>query len=554
MVEKFNNSLGIQTDNVVKPVAPFSGGPSFDTGVSGLDGLVKVLDNFVTAQSGILDKQTVSRAKKAGALAGLNANFAPAEGESLAAEAFNSAAFETFVNKTITDVSTTVNKIANRPDMRSNPQGLSEALVEIGQGMSADMPPEVVPQFELAYNRQVQSAVQNAQNNLYEVTLAESRASFMEMEKNLMINITNAARDGNEEALGEYMALYSQRLNNNAPIDSGGNGILQPGEFASRASGLALTVEKETIIGEMMRTPDSQKPAFVEGLLNGTRLDDIMTPLQQEEFARDMVRTYEAQSIMKDKIDSATGAAEVAEAKELEKLFVLEPSEDNFIQLMQHPKANNPFQYMQYLENRQVQSDPIALNELQEKADRGELTFQDLSFTDGDGEPNPGLSKISPKDRQELVKSIAETEAGGGFETLQIYREAMKRVDEDYGKEGLFGLLVSEEGKIVRRQVYDYMRTEYPKYLRGEIEFPDPIRKYNLVKQNYQSSKPKDDGIHQTTNADGDLVVIPTKYMDNPKLYKQDQDNGLLRPDLDDPIIEDAIIDLIIERESANGN
>lgn len=545
MTEKYNNRQTIQTGNVVQTsnrIIP-----------SGVDGLVETLDSFVASTSKVLDRRTIKRAKEAGALAGLNPNFTPKDGDSLAVDAFNSAAYETFINKTITDVSTSVNEISNRPDMKSSPKQLRAALDELGESMAENMPMQVLPQFQLAYNSQVESAVQNSQRNFQSEALARSRASFTEMEKQMIVDITNSARNGDDARVGEQMALYVERLHNNAPIQEGGNGILQPEEYASRVSGLPKMVEKQTIIGQMMRMPDAQKPAFVEGLLNGERLDKIMTPDEQTEFAADMVRAYEAQFLMSDKVAAKTKTIGVAEARELEKQFVLEPTEDNFMKLMQHPHANNPFQYYDYFKNSQVESDPITLNELQERADQGQLSYEDLSFLNEDGEPNPNVARITPDDRRRLVTQLAETEAGGGFEELRIYKEAMKRVDEDWSKQGLLGMVTTEQGKILRRQVYDYMRDEYPKYLRGEAPFPDPIQKYNSVKRHFESSKEEDAGIYRTMNTNGETVTIPQKYIDNPSLYDIDKKKGLLADRLDDPLILDYLSDIIVNKETTNG-
>lgn len=560
MTQKFNNSQTIQGDNVVQSSTPFSGGPNYTAIGNPLDGLVRTLDNFVTQQSAILDKKTVSRARKAGALAGLNPNFTPREGESLAAEAFNSAAYETFVNKTITDVSTTVNEIANRPDMKSNPQKLRASLIEIGEGMGAEMPIEVMPQFELAFNRQVEGAVQNAQNNFYAEQLAASKASFMEMEKNLMVNITNAAREGNQEALGEYMALYNQRLQNNAPTSDGGNGILTPEEHITRVSSIGKKVERELIIGDMMRLPDKEKPAFVEGLLTGGRLDDIMTPEEQEEFARDMVRSLEAQNIMADKIKSQNDTLLVAEAKEIEKQFVLEPTEDNFMKLMQHPKANNPFQYMQHMENRQVQSDPLTLNGLQEKLDRGDLEYQDLSFTDENGEPNTDVSRLSPKDRRDLLTQLERQKTGmiDEIKEMPIYKETMERLEADYGTgfTPMGTVVMNKQGEQIRRQLLEYMMYEYPRFKQGESsEFPDPLRKYQSLVN--QRKDPNDEPSIYRVNIPGEgVVTIPKKYVDNPGLIFIDIKNGIpIRKDLMDgddlnPIVAEYLATIQADKEA----
>lgn len=543
MVDRYNSRQTIQTDNVVNPTqSQVIGSP--------IDGLVNVLDNFVTENQKTLDRKTISRAKKAGALAGLNPNFTPAEGESQAVEAYNSAATESFINTTIVDVSTKVNELANNPQLRANPDALRDSLDSLGEGYMSNMPVDMLPQFQIAYNSQVERAVSTATNNRYTQQMEASRTSFNEMEKEMMIQITNAARDGDEATLNTALELFNTRLENNAPIDVGGNGILTLSEYTSRKNSLSKIVERELIIGDMLRTPDAQKPAFVEGLLKGDRLKEIMIPDEQTKFIGDMVSAYDAQSAVADMIKTQNNSALVAEVKELEKQFVLDPSEENLFKLMNHPKANAPFQYMQFYESRLTRSDPFDLEELEDLADRGQLTFEDLSFTDDNGEPNPTIRKIIADDRRALIEKISQTESGEGFEKTSLYKEFLNRVDEDYSRTDIIGrMLPNDEGKRLRRQVYDWMRTEWPKYQRGEIELPDPIKRYESLKNQI---KPKQNSIHRVLNTSNEEIIIQQKYIDNPALLEYDLKNGLA-PRMDDPIVIEYIKEKYKEKVRNNG-
>jgi len=672
-------------------------------GTSGLDATIRGLNAFVEKTSNILDRRTIAKAKRAGALAGLQPDFAPMDGSSLYAEEFNNAGVETFVNKSVVDASTTVHKLAMDPKFASDPIALQEQLGDIRTAILANLPPDAVPHVSLAFDRNAAQAINNSQTRAFEEQKSELSASFKDMEKGLFRDLSVAARNANVEAVTGFQSLYLERLRAHAPVSMGGNGALSADEYYTKKEAINQTVKRETFIGDFMRTPDEDKPRFIEEMVqklsaDTQSVDNVWKAMLNQESGGDH---YWADGTVKVSSDGATGIAQVMEgtgpeaaalagvpwdrnkwqndpaynekigrayfeeqlrtfgdvekalaaynagphtvrkaeeyaeragkpetwkqamthfqsddnfkqtqdyirnimaksqasghlfasseidelvqqmnttynthitaqsradeqaeeegkrlALELEKKFVEDPSLENYNALLDNSYADSPFQYQQYMQNAVTQSDPVAMRDLSDKLARGQLTYQDISFIGEDGQPRTDVPRLTQKDRMYLAEQLTLQQSGGGFEQTPVYGEFLKRVDEDFAVLSEYGgKVVDEQGEALRRQVYDWMRDQYPKYQRGEAEMPDPIKKYTSLYNQWKSARGVAEAAKTTVNSLGKKVIIDQRYIDNPSLYEYDKKNDRLSPDLDDPYVEKAIEDAYIanQREATNG-
>ena len=546
MADRYENTSQIDTGNVVK--TRMSASDAAASGGSALNAMIHTLGGFVDQMSDVLDKETVARAKKAGALAGLSDELHLASGGTLAGDTFNKAATEIYLNKTTVDVSTRVQALLLDPSLKSNPEAMGKALEQLRGSYVSHMPLEVIPEFMVQYNNQAQRATQNTMVSQYNDTMAEGRASFQEAQRDYQVKILNAAREGNMPYVENEINNYHRFLDRNGTEKSGGTGYSTPEQIVGAKIDIEKGVQTQVIIGQLMRAPDSAKPALLNKLLTDPKFTGDTTPKEREEAVGDVISAFNSQTAVQKAMIKESGESEKAQAYAMEKVFVMDPSPDNFMKLMAMPGFHEPMAAYSHLVSRTTQDDPFVVKQLDTMLMEGKQTElrQALSLE------NDTSQRITAKTRQEYYEKLGEQEQGQGFEKTPQWQEVNRRLQADFPKD-LFGLTpVNPQEESLRRQLYDFMRTQWPQYKDGKVkEFPDVLREYDL--KHSMMKKTSDQNVNQVTLSDGTAAVIPQKYIANPDQLASDLDAGLADKRLNDPSVFSYLAKMKIQ-QSVKGN
>lgn len=512
--------------------------------------MTDTLDKWLSQAADSLDRRTVERARQNGAMAGLEPKLVLSDEENLAAQAFNRAAVETWVNKTTVDVSTRVNNLANTPGLKAAPGALRTELENLEAEYLKAMPTQAIPEFRLAYNNLTERAVQNAQIKQFDEQMAEARATYQAAERTMVVNLLNAARDGDMEFVEKELGRYTSSLDRNGSVITGGTGVLSASDIVDRKIAIEQQIKTQQMVGQLLRTPDSQKPAFIDGMVSNLYADKTLAPDEKDEVVRDIVQAFDAHSTMQNKAAAEIKAVQKTDAHKLEIDFVQNPTEENFLKLIQHPGFDSsPYQAYTHFTNSVKESNPFTYRQVDTMISEGR--YQEAEETLRVTNPET-FDQISSEDRTQLLERIVEGRQGGGFQDTEAWKEVVRRINADNSSMSAFGIsTLTAEGEAIRRQIYDYMRTEWPKYQRGELkEIPDPIRQYNMKKEAARSTAQESN--RSVTISDGTEVAVPSKWVDDPGLYKVElKNNKFLAPRYKDPVFMDYMSELEVNRKGA---
>lgn len=511
----------------------------------GLNTLVSTLDGFLGKVSHQLDKQTVRKAQKAGSIAGLSDSFKEMEGDTLAAESYNKAGLEIFVNRKLSEVSTGIQKIAVDPRYRNDPVAMQHALEDYKEQYIKDVPTSALADFSVAFDDRMGRALQSANANQVRMTISRNAAQFLETETVLLAEITNAARAGDEQAIAQARTEYFSALDRQ-------NGLsLMPEEVAKKKIGIQRQIQKDAVIGEFLRTSPEKRPAFASAFIEDNPLTELLTADEIDGLKRDMITAWQVDDNLKDAAERENKLMQENTVNDALATFHMDPSPANYAALvsMEGIEPNTIKAARTYLTQNIDKPDPIVDYTINQLIMGGEYEAAKTMLNDPQY-----FSSLPRKTVQKYRKDLADIEDGGGFEDLDSYKEVQRRIKSDFKNQSLYGDNLSEAGASIQRQIYDDLKSKYPKYLAGEIPFEDvdPMRMYNLKKSNYKKNDIGDEtvGVELNTKTNG-KVIIPKKYLDNPAQYMEDRKIGL-PPALNSPEVMEYMADKITDKELEN--
>lgn len=539
MAEKFINNSSLDRNavydttkksvDVVHPIADKS---------AGINALVNTLDRFVADASKTLEKQTVRNAQLAGSQAGLNDTFTPRQGVSLYDEAYNKAGSEIYINKKISDVSTIISKAAMTPELANNPLALQHVLEDQREQLFKDVPLELMGDMSIAYNDRMSRAVQSAQEGQMRMTISANAGQFAETENTLLGEISNAARKGDENAIAQTRTEYFASIDRQVGLS------ISPEDASKKKIAVQKTIQKNVVIGDFLRTPPDQRPAFAESFIKNNPLASTLGPEEVDELKKDMIQAWEVDARLADAADDEMAINNKASLDDQRLEFSLAPTMENYTKLITSPgiTAEDVKQARSYMKTYSNAPDPTTTNTMDSLILEGRLEEAREMLSD----PN-NASLIGQKNIRKYRDQITSAASGGGFEKTDGYKEVMRRIREDYTT--MNGM--SSSGKAIRQQIYDKLKTDYPKYLRGEIGFDDvdPMRLYMLKRNN--TNKVESDGskLEQVKTPEG-MVVIPMKWTQNPKQFLEDRKTSNMDPRLkNSKEVNDFMVEKILKQE-----
>lgn len=507
---------------------------------TGLGELITGLDKFLDGAKEQVSKDTLRAAQKAGATAGLEPDFKEREDNTLAADAYNRAGVEIFLNKTSTDISTRVNKIAMDPKYRNDPVGLQQALEEVNGAMSQHIPASMYPQFQVAFGARAQHAITQAQSRAYEQQLSSNLATFMENEAVLVAEATQAARSGDPivmaQAQQEYLASVQRQI---------GLG-LTPAEAMKRTLTFEKTLRGEAAIGEFLRQKPEDRLAYAKAFIENNPMADLMTPQEADDIKQKMWQAWDVDETLKEKSEVENSKAQKRINDNALGELYLNPTPETYKNFVTMPgvTADQKRAAKSYMTENRNASDPVAVSYVEDLIYSGNHEEARQALLDEDQSRS-----ISQREIRRLMGMIATEESGAGFEQTEPYKEVLRRIKTDYTQATAFGTGLSPEGMSLRQQVYDKLRTDYPKYLRGEVSYEevDPLRIYQLKRTNVKKATSNVGTGREITTQNG-VVVVPQKYIDAPETYQQDLRGTGIPPHLRSVEVQKFMADTMIDK------
>lgn len=510
------------------------------SGTGNVDELVRTLDGFMNSASKMLDRETVRKAQLAGATAGLSDGFKTMEGSSLAAEQFNRAGTETYINRKVAEVSTTIQKTALDPKVMNDPVRMRHTLEDLRGDLSKDVPMDVLPQYLLAFNDRAERAIQSAQERKHQLMISANEAQFLETEAALVAEATNAARGGDENQLNQSRAEYFSAINKQVGLS------LSPAEAAKRKILFSKQVQKDAVVGEMLRVPADERPAFMEKFLKDNPLNEILTAEEIDGVKQDIISAYNTDENLIKAANAETSRINQENIDKQKIAFTMAPTSDNYLKLIQMPDitAEEISSAKSYMSDQIDKSDPVVIDHLNTLFYSGQ--YKEMSDVMLDPKY---MGVLKRSDTQKFRMMIAEVEQGSGFETTEAYREVQRRISEDYKGDPLVGELLSGEGNAIRQQVYDELRTKWPKFKAGELSYEDvdPLRLYKAKKANVAAVEGMGQGREIKTSKG--VVTLPQKYIENPVSYAEDLKSGLVDPRLKSIEVQKYVADEMVRKE-----
>lgn len=517
---------------------------------TGLDSVISSLDSFIESAKTKVEKSTLRAAQKAGSRAGLDPQFQEREDNTLAAEAYNRAGIEVFMNRTSVDMSARINEVATNPAFMNDPIGMSLALQDVSDAMSEHIPEGLYPEFITSFQVRAQQAINVAQQRAMTLQLSENEAAFLEAEASFVAEASNAARSGDENALSRLQAEYMSALDRQTGL------TMSPAEVAKRKLEFNKQIQSDAVVGDFLRTPPEARLGFAREFINNNPLQGILSASEIDGLKRDMMRAWDVNENLEEQANAEVAATRTAAINEQLSAFYLAPNTDNYIKFVQMPGVT-PAQIKAartYMTTNLSRSDPVMQSAVEDAIYSGDYKTANEYLND---ENTPSMLRRT--DIQKYRRKLAEIQSGGGFEDTEAYKEVQRRIKEDYQINSIHGKGLSPEGTALRQQIYDKLRTDYPKYLAGELGYDDvdPMRMYALKKQNTAkvTTAPGTGAEVKTKNG---VVVIPQKYVTDPASYQRELKEGLISdPKWRDPAVLDWMADRQIEilkqqKEKAN--
>lgn len=491
-----------------------------NSGAEGLQSLIGTLDGFVKQAHAQLDKKTIRKAQLAGSMAGLTDNFQMVEGDSLAAEAYNRAGRETFVNKKTAEVSTAISKYAIDPAYRNDPAKLEMALQDYQEEYLKDIPLEMIPDFQLAFVDRSQRAIQSAQQNQVKMQISANAGQFLETETVLLAEITNAARSGDEAAIAQARTEYFGALDRQSGLS------LMPEEVAARKIGIQRQIQKDAVIGEFMRTKPEHRAAFAEQFIEENPLGDMLTASEVDSLKREMISAWQVDDNLKEVAEKETSAMNAKALDDALATFHMQPNPENYTTLVTMEGVDPAVvkSARAYLSQNIDEADPRIEYELSQMIATG--NYQQAEQVLNDPQNYGSLPRtVAAEYRQKIL----EGKEGLGFEKLDSYQEVQRRIKQDFSGNNYLGEGMPREARAMQNQIYDEMKVKYPKYMAGELSYEDvdPMRMYALKLSNYKKTVAgESDTIGKEISTSMGKVHIPQKYIDDPALYQRHFEEG----------------------------
>ena len=260
----------------------------------GFQQLAGVLNNFVDSAEDQLDKETVRKAKAAGAVAGMEQDFSPTRGASLAEQAYDATAIDVFFNRTLIDSDVHLNRIAQ--ENQGDPGAIWQQAQSVAAEISITLPEEVQGRFTNAFLQSARSHVNVAHDQVRRAVVDEHTATFSESERVFSTNMSTFARNGDQEALQSTIELYTDSINRNGPITDGGTGVLTVVGQQDRLNKARQLIERNTIIGQFDRIEGvTGQVQFVHDLVDRGTMKQIVGTGKDSVFTEDEVDALQSE-------------------------------------------------------------------------------------------------------------------------------------------------------------------------------------------------------------------------------------------------------------------
>jgi hypothetical protein len=464
-------------------------------------GMLGVLNDFIDREQGHLDDRTKQEARTAGALAGLNADFKPEPPGTIANDAYNQAAYDTFINRTVTDSLGKLDELHVKH--ARDPVKMDEAGRELGASIAGSLPDGARAGFLTHYLKNLGSYVRESRSNMVKDQTDEHKASFENAEFILHNKISSAAEKGDMEVANTNLGLYLAQLDRNGPA---GTRALTSEQVAEKQRKAMQTFEHSVITGEFARAPD--KLGYIQKINADPKFRDLYDDKQRKAVTDGLYSQLNQQLSMQSNLRSLAKQQREDTMGRLMVGVINDPKDEKAFELAQKYATVNGMEG-ELLKLHRIKSgdegreDAALVKQYLSAVRRGGMLEDGSRITEMDivGKVGSGIRKGTAN---ELMSTLQQVRDGGTghFTNWEDFKQAARRVKSEFPtRVDAMGRVLSEDIKNADTQgeldatLFDIMDYEYKAWVEGGMkpsERPDPRQKINLMIRNEKAVRDGD--------------------------------------------------------------
>lgn len=482
------------------------------------------LERFLDEAGEYLDRETLKRAKKAGAKAGQQGGAKPTGGVSLAERAYDKALLETYYNRVAAETDAKLSSLQSDQEAINDPERMQERIAEVETETLFDVPEQLKPDVQNLMTRRSAKLMNIARNNKHQSNLAQNLAAWNEAESRYQTSILDSAEQGDDDAVIDQMDAYEKRLYAQGPVEMGGTGVLSLQKIQAKRENMRKEVERGYVIGEFKRVSSSEQVAFIQDLAEDKQLREQFTPDEIRGIEDDLYSLMVRERQLEDSQEAEIEAQQERTVEELKKVFIDNPTMENLQTMRPFLNATEYDKYKGMYEGQYEEDNPSVVNELDRAFLRGNLTTEDVFESIGPG----GISGETARSYFQDIQSQQKNE----FTNWSDWNEMERRLEADYpvARDALGNIMFgggdarnAERQDRILTRLYEETRTQYQAWTQGEAERPDILNKYRLISNAVAQQEKVDDDQERP-----EQMKVPKKYRNNPAKIKQDKNMGLI--------------------------
>jgi len=524
MVERFKNQL---TPDVVSTAETRI--PRITTG----DRLIGVLDKFVDSAQNTLDVEAVRKAKAEGAKAGVGTNFQTDPANTLYSRAFNKSGIETFLNKTKTTTDKELSALMLDARLSHNPAEYEKAAVKVIDGIMKDMPLEAIPNYQIYADSKVSEFSSRTQVNAANAVLETNKATFEAAKTNSLLQISNAAENGDLVALSREQESYIRALDNQGLIVEGGTGVLTPEQIFNAKDDMFRRTRENLVMGAFRRTPTNQKLKFIgefkstkfaetSGKASGVKASGLTA--EEKRKMEDAMLGDLSNELTQEARKEAEETAADGQASDAAMLnFYENPADDASFKAAKQLNPTKAATIIAFRSDHLNGDNKEVVNDTFRKLHDGVLTNQWLEDQLGKG--------ISGATYDNFRKKLITQKTDYPFASWPAWKDEggyLDRLANDVPvKTNLFGRAMANDKNAriaarVRQEMFDTSAIEWRRFQNGELKDPpDILHLYNRTLKKIMSE-------NEIETPGKRISSVPAKYKSNPSLLADDIEAGLV--------------------------
>lgn len=507
-----------------------------------------------------LDKKTADAALKAGALAGLRADYKPLEGDTIAAEYYNRAGNEIFLNQTLTDTSMRMNQLANDPGLLNDPIAMQGAMSDMRDEIAKNLPLNLIPDFVQQYNNRAVGYITKAQENNLQLIREKNAVTSLQAQQTTYKQMLEAYRAGDVQGGIALREQYEGSVVGQVDLGDTAEGAIAKIKKAKQHAAVQFYV------GEGERADPADRAT-----LSVQHLEAMKNTFPPDEYP-DAANFYISQMAAVDKMRDAASAQydddrkEEARQQAIAIISLKDPAAKmEALRIFEEEAKTNP-----NISSAELIAAQNAVYNPSAKGNAALASSIERAIIEGKGAEADKMlldamkqSELSP-DQIDKISARRQEQASGYYDELiknPEFKRVKDRLDRDYAGQSMgFGQTppLNKEGQQIYDQVLEKAMEDMRAYKEDPSKGPPAIwsnfeRVEKSLKDKKEDAAKGNLKVKVERGGKAKTVPIPREYVDNPAQYEQDIASGAIPKgsDLASIEIKKQMIKLKVDAEEA---